>query len=228
VPSDTNLLAEVSDTAFVDAAPRPLYYRLAAVDIHGNLSHYVLVSPESPVATLVSIVTAHGAADRISLVWYVSQPALPAVVYRRLGDSPWGEIAQTFADGTGFLRYEDREVTRGQRYGYRLGIQDGGVEAFYGETTVLADDLELALDGIVPNPSIGDRLAVHFSLPSTDPATLELLDVSGRRLASQRLEGLVGRQTVTLEPDRGLAPGLYWIRLRHAGQERTTRAVVMQ
>ena len=228
VPSDANLIAEVSDTSYVDPAPRPLYYRLAAVDIHGNLSHYVLVSPESPVSTLVSVVTAQGAADRISLVWYVSQPALPAVVYRRTQASPWGAIAQAFADGSGFLRFEDDAVTRGERYGYRLGIQDGGVEAFFGETTVLAEDLRFALDGVVPNPSTGERLTVTFALPSADRATLELLDVTGRRLAGQRIEGAVGRQTVTLDAGRRLAPGLYWIRLRHAGQEKTTRAVVMQ
>ncbi|HXT99813.1 MAG TPA: FG-GAP-like repeat-containing protein, partial [Polyangia bacterium] len=90
VPSAANLIAEVTDTAFVDPTPRPLYYRLAAVDVHGNLSSYVLVSPETQVG-------------------------------------------------------------------------------------VLAGDLEFALDGLVPNPSTGDRIRIQLSLPSTAPATLELL-----------------------------------------------------
>ena len=228
VPSDANLIAEVSDTAYVDPAPRPRYYRLAAVDIHGNLSHFVLVSPESPVATLVSLVSAEGKSDRVSIVWYVGQPALSAAVYRRTGDSPWSALGQLFADGSGYLRFEDHAVERGERYVYRLGIQDGGVEGFFGETSVLAEDLEFALEGLVPNPSVGDRFTIHFTLPSADPATLELLDVSGRRLASQRVAGLVGRQTLVLDSGHGLSPGLYWIRLRHLGQEKTMRAVIMQ
>jgi hypothetical protein len=227
VPSAANLIAEVADTVFVDPVPKPRYYRIAAVDIHGNLSHYVLVSPEIPVATLVSVVSAQGASDRISLVWYLSQSALPATVYRRTEATSWSEVERAYADGSGFLRYEDHAVSRGERYSYRLGIQDGGLEAFFGETTVLADELEFALQGMVPNPSTGERLTVNFSLPSPERATLELLDVTGRRLAGQRIEGVVGRQTVVLDTGRRLAPGLYWIRLRHAGQEKTTRAVVM-
>jgi len=143
VPSAVNLIAEVADTAFVDPSPRPFYYRLAAIDVHGNMSGFVLVSPDA-----------------------------------------------------------------------QLGVPAG--------------DLVFALDGMIPNPSTGDHISIQLSLPSTEPALLELLDVSGRRLAGRRLEGVAGRQTVALDPGKALAPGLYWIRLRHAGEEKTARAVVMQ
>jgi len=156
------------------------------------------------------------------------QPALAATIYRRTEATAWREIARSFADGSGFLRYEDQSVTRGERYRYRLGIQDGGVEAFFGETSVLAEDVLFALEGVTPNPSVGDRLTVRFAVPSAAPGTLDLLDVGGRRLASHRIEGVVGRQTVVLDAGHPLAPGLYWIRLRHSGQELTTRAVVMR
>lgn len=43
VPSEANLVAAVSDTGHVDAAGTPYYYKLTAIDAHGN---------ESPVATL--------------------------------------------------------------------------------------------------------------------------------------------------------------------------------
>jgi hypothetical protein len=228
VPSDANLIAELTDTAFVDPAPRPLYYRLAAVDVHGNLSHFVLVSPESPVATLVSLVSAEGAADRIGITWFLSQPGLAASVYRRTDTSAWRAVAQSFADGSGFLRFDDRDVVRGTRYVYRLGIQDAGEEIFLGETSVLAEDVRFALEGVAPNPSTGGAITVRLILPSAEPGTIDLVDVSGRRVASQRLAGQAGRQTVTLAGSSQLAPGLYWIRLQHAGQERTARAVVIQ
>jgi hypothetical protein len=228
IPSDANLIAELTDTTFVDAAPRPLFYRLAAVDIHGNLSHFVLVSPGSPVATLVSLVSAEGAADHVGITWFLSQPGLAAVVYRRTESTGWRALAHSFSDGSGFLRFEDRDVARGTRYDYRLGIQDAGEEIFLGETSVLAEDLRFALEGVAPNPSSGGAITVRLILPSAEPGTIDLVDVSGRRVASQRLAGQAGRQTVTLAGSSQLAPGLYWIRLQHAGQERTARAVVIQ
>lgn len=45
VPSDLNLVAASADTGFVDAAATGFYYKLAATDVHGNSSGYVLVTP---------------------------------------------------------------------------------------------------------------------------------------------------------------------------------------
>ena len=44
VPGPSSFVAELSDTGYTDAAPAPSFYKLTAVDIHGN---------ESPVATLL-------------------------------------------------------------------------------------------------------------------------------------------------------------------------------
>jgi len=85
---------------------------------------------------------------------------------------------------------------------------------------------QLALRGVMPNP-VQDELRVSFSLRNSQAASLALFDVSGRQLASRRVEGMgVGWHTVTLGGSRSLAAGLYIIRLTQGGRSLTTRAAV--
>jgi hypothetical protein len=67
---------------------------------------------------------------------------------------------------------------------------------------------------------------VHFALPGDEPATLELLDVTGRRVRRQAVGTLgAGRHVVDL--GSGLKPGLYFIRLTQGGNQRVARATVI-
>jgi hypothetical protein len=80
---------------------------------------------------------------------------------------------------------------------------------------------------VLPNPSDGP-VSVTFSLPGSAPATLELFDVAGRRLAERAVGGLgAGTHQLRLDTDRvRLAAGLYLVRLRQSGRERVARAVI--
>ena len=227
-PTSANRIGSPRDTAFVDNSPTTSFYKLAAADIHGNLSHFVLVSPEGPVATLASLVSAEAAADHINLTWYVNEPGMAATLYRRTLSTDWSMLAALFADGQSFMRYSDADVARGETYGYRLGIQEAGGESFFAETYVLAEDTRFAIEGVAPNPAPGGRMTVRFTLPSAAPATIELLDVTGRRVDQRTLSGQAGQQTVELGSATRIAPGLYWVRLRHAGREGSIRAVVLE
>jgi hypothetical protein len=94
-------------------------------------------------------------------------------------------------------------------------VRDGGPLAF-------------ALAGVRPNPSVGERLSVAFVLPVAAPARLELLDVSGRRVAGHEVGWLgAGRHEVDLAAGRRFAPGIYLVRLTQGGDVRVTRAVLM-
>jgi hypothetical protein len=87
----------------------------------------------------------------------------------------------------------------------------------------------LALAGTLPNPSRDGRLRVRFSLPSSEPAMLELFDVSGRRIDAREVGNLgPGGHSVDLSADRALPDGVYLIRLTHAGNVRTSRAAVVR
>jgi hypothetical protein len=144
VPSPANLVAAPSDTGYTDSGA-PSFYKLTAIDRHGNESPVALLSPQGTVA---------------------------------VGDSPAA--------------------------------------------------LAFALDGPRPNPAIGGRMVVHFALPSGEPATLELLDVAGRRVRQQAVGVLgAGRHAVDLSLGQRLKAGLYFVRLSQGTSERVVRATAV-
>lgn len=125
------------------------------------------------------------------------------------------------------MRYEDRAVTSGTRYAYRLSYSDGTGIGLSEETWV---DVPLAarfaLRGVTPNPSAGDAV-VAFSLAGSGPGVLEVYDVSGRRVSSRAVGALgSGPHEVRLTEGRRLAAGVYTVRLVQGGQAATARAVV--
>jgi hypothetical protein len=86
-----------------------------------------------------------------------------------------------------------------------------------------------ALEGAWPNPSRGGALAVAFVLASAEPAQLELVDVSGRRVLTREVGALgAGRHVVELAGGTRLAPGLYLARITQGSNRGTVRIVVLQ
>ena len=91
-----------------------------------------------------------------------------------------------------------------------------------------ATEVRLALHGFTPNPPVRE-LAVSFSLPDAAPATLELLDLAGRRVRSVDVGTLgTGRHTVALGERVGLPSGVYLVRLRHSGRSLVAKCVLMR
>jgi hypothetical protein len=229
VPGPANLILATRDTGYVDPARTAYVYKLGAVDIHGNVSHFAVVTPNGPVAVLASLAGVEADADRIRLTWYAAGgPGLTATVYRRTAPSGWTALGTIEADGRGYLRYEDLAVQTGVRYGYRLGIVDGEGEVFVGEAWAVAERQVFSLEGIRPNPAAGSALTVFFSLPSAEPARLELLDVSGRCMVARDVGALgPGPHTLDLAAGRRIPPGIYLVRLSQRGNARTVRAAVL-
>jgi hypothetical protein len=86
----------------------------------------------------------------------------------------------------------------------------------------------LTLAAVHPNPARGDRLTVEFVLAREGPAALELLDVTGRRIARRELASPgVGSQAVELVRGARLAPGLYLVRLTQGHDTRVRRVIVL-
>jgi TolB protein len=86
---------------------------------------------------------------------------------------------------------------------------------------------ELRLEGACPSPARGPW-SVAFSLPDDAPATLELLDLAGRRLASRPVGALgPGRHVVELLGPQAHASGVCFLRLRHGTHQLVTRAVLL-
>jgi len=182
------------------------------------------------VATQLSLVSASAEPDRVRLEWLGADAAdLVATVYRRSESTAWASLARVSADGTGHLRYEDREVKAGERYAYRLGYTEDDQEQFTAETWVeVPAALELALNGFRPNPAVGVP-TIAFTLPRSAPGRLELFDLAGRRVAERDLGSLpAGRHNVRFDLDGDLAPGAYTMRITHAGQAIRARGVIVR
>ena len=87
------------------------------------------------------------------------------------------------------LTYEDR-VAGGGRFAYRLKLASGDVSEEVW-LTIPGASASLSLAGFMPNPAVRGG-TVAFTLPSAEPATLELVDVAGRRV-DHRDVGTLGR-----------------------------------
>lgn len=86
----------------------------------------------------------------------------------------------------------------------------------------------LSLSFATRNPS-ADRLAFSVVVPRRDPATLELLDVRGRVLATQDVGALgSGPHLVTLTAPGRLPAGLYFACLRQGRERRTLKAAILR
>jgi N-acetylneuraminic acid mutarotase len=87
---------------------------------------------------------------------------------------------------------------------------------------------ELSLGPARPNPGSGSRLSIPFTLPAGGRARLELVDVSGRRLAVREVGTLgAGRHTVDLAEGRRLPAGVYLVRLVQGTETRARRVAVL-
>ena len=181
------------------------------------------------VAAQLSLASSEVRNNRVALVWQGhGAAALNALVYRREQVGAWKRIGSAERDGPDRIRFADASVIAGTRYGYRLGYIEEGVERFSQEIWVDVPLAVLALEGLRPNPAV-EQLNVSFSLPRNEAATIELLDVSGRKVIEREVGSLgAGRHVVRLDRGERLSPGVYWLRLRQGDGQLLSRAVVMR
>jgi hypothetical protein len=188
------------------------------------------ITLDGVVATAVSLVSEEVTADRVALAWSTGGDALAsATLERRTEDAAWRALASLSPDGTGTLRYEDRDVVPGVRYGYRLAWSDASGAQRSAETWVEVPlAARFALAGALPNPSPRTALSVGYSLPERAAARLELFDAQGRVRAVRDLGAAdPGAHVEPFAEARALRPGLYWLRLTQGSRSATARVVLV-
>ncbi len=133
-----------------------------------------------------------------SVSWFVDNPSsAPGAARVRVRDDRVGAVD---ASDLGFTIAPD----------IRLGAPEPGAR------------LALA----VANPTL-ERLIVRFALRDRSAATLEVLDVSGRRAVAQDV-GALGPGEHARDLGRGLPAGLYWVRLTQGGERVVRQAVLVR
>jgi len=231
LPDATNLIVATRDTGHVDPMGGAFYYKLIAADVHGNLSRIAAVSPTNPVAALATAREAIWDGQVVRLRWSTSAtPADPVIVQRRTEESPWRDLSTHAVDGAGELAWVDEQAQMGGRYGYRLQWNQEGEVVTSGEVWVEVRQALTRLSGIRPNPASRETgFSVNFTLRTGAPATLEVFDLSGRRVARETLPSPTpGPHELHVQASRGLAPGVYLVELRAGGDRMITRAAIVQ
>jgi len=181
------------------------------------------------VSTRPMVMSAEASEAGIRVTWFAKDARLlESTVYRRTESSSWTYEGAPEVTGPDELRYDDADVTPGERYAYRLGYFDGATESFTEEIWVeAAAPLAFALDGFRPNPAVGLPI-VSLTLVKSEPARLEVFDLRGRLVLRRDLSGLgAGRHTVSLDGVR-LSPGVYVLRLTQGDQVVRVRGVVLK
>jgi len=86
---------------------------------------------------------------------------------------------------------------------------------------------EFALRGATPNPVVGANLVISFSLPSSQAASLRLVDVAGRTVATRTLATPTpGAQVLTLNGPERLRAGIYLLHLEQGTRSAVSKVVV--
>jgi len=186
------------------------------------------VLSDGTVGTLAALVSASAEPGLARLHWFsASGAAFEAGVERAEGDGVFAEIARVRADGSGHVRYEDRDVVAGTSYRYRLAVRENGATRYLGEVALrVPDGSRLALAGFVPNPAVG-ALRLSYTLATAERARIEVLDAAGRRVADRDLESMPGEHVVSFE-GAALSPGVYVLRLTQGSRTVTARAAIVR
>jgi len=141
----------------------------------------------------------------------------------------WQAVGVAEETMPGLRIYVDRAAAAGVAYRYRGRYRDEEGEH------VTAASLPVRWPGRVARLSLvatrgsvvrGGALDFAIVVPGSGVATLELVDIRGRRVARLEIVGTEGEtRTVTLEPDPSAGPGLYFARLSD-GRSSIVRRIV--
>ena len=207
--------ADAGASAVVPVAASPVGY--GESDAAPTLSWALPVVSTSALAFDVEVATdeAMTAPERLTVDAGDADAAV-AVARRAPGTYFWRVRSRTadgqmsdFSDVAAFIVYDASQVT--------------GAEAS------VAGEMHLAAP--MPNPVRG-AATLRFALPSAGDATLDLLDVTGRRVAVVATGAFAaGPQTVVWDGEAdgvALAPGVYVLRLTHGATTRTQPLVIVR
>jgi sugar lactone lactonase YvrE len=216
IPGESTLIAAQADTGFVDPVTGGQYcYKLAAMDVHGNLGRFAIIPPFGATAALATFLEPVVSGSTVRLSWYLTlDEPLTIGVERRTLAQGWESIGDAEVDGSGYVRFEDTGLLAGMRYGYRLVLRRAaGAIDDAGEGWIDVPVSEADATVSVPNPVIDGTVSVSFVPPPGPRVRVELFDLAGRMVASREVPAGAGRQTVALARSNTLSPGVYLVRV---------------
>jgi hypothetical protein len=186
------------------------------------------IGPSGVVAVLASLAAASIDAGTAHLSWLVSDPNARLTIERRVDAGAWTRVADTSPDGRGFVLFDDPVPAGAASLSYRLAWFESGTRTTAGEVTLtVPHESRFALESLAPNPA-RDGITVRFALRSGASATLELLDIAGRRVRSEALGATGGERVIRLSGLDALPAGIYLARLSQGAERAIARVALVK
>jgi hypothetical protein len=166
--------------------------------------------------------------DTITVTWTAPQ-GFQATLSRRIDAGAFVDIGSVTADASDQIVYVDTNVAPGHTYTYRLEVS-GFCQTFAGTVGVPVSgppSAPFGIDLIRPNPTRHD-VFVELRRTGQAPASLELLDVTGRQIHKIDVTCPVGLFcAVNLTSGISVKPGLYFVRLSEGSRESVKRVIIL-
>jgi hypothetical protein len=239
VPDESNRLGTTDGTYLFDPSWVKAYqyfYKLVAVDRHGNASPAALLRPEDvKVGTMLQSFAATLAGSVAEISWKLSGVDETAEfrVLREIAGSGFAELAsaEVARDGASYS-FKDATLEPGTTYRYRVDVVEGaGSRTLFETDAISTPAMPLALNQNHPNP-FNPSTTIGYYLPVDSPVTLEVYDSAGR-LVARLLDGVKQAKGPHSVEWRGLdaqgrsaSSGLYFYRLRN-GTETISRKMIL-
>jgi hypothetical protein len=214
------------------------FYKLVAVDRHGNTSVPALLRPQDiKVGTTLASFAAALSGAAVEISWTLTEAGADArfVVLRSAAATGAGfeELASPQISRSGLsFSMADRGVEPGTTYRYRVNVVDeAGSRTLFETEAISTPAMPLTLNQNHPNP-FNPSTTIGYYLPVDATVTLDVYDTSGR-LVARLLNGAKQAKGTHSVAWRGLdaqgrqsSSGVYFYRLT-SGKETISKKMVL-
>jgi hypothetical protein len=180
---------------------------------------------------LPQLIEAVARPSQVRLVWRLASAVRESLeVERRFESDDWRSLGRAACDASGRVVVVDRGAPQGTRVEYRLGVALEDARMFFEPVGIDIPHAPLVLTlHRARIDASRNALALAFALPAGEAPVVELIDVTGRRVARQSLTGLDPGEHETSVPLPGRVPaGVYFLRLMQSGQLRTAKLALLR
>ena len=239
VPDASNLLGTTDGTQLIDGSWVKAYmyfYKLVAVDRHGNESPAALLKPEDiNVGTLLRSFAASLSGAGVEISWTLSEAGADArfAALRSAAGGSFEELESPRIERDGLsFSLSDGTVEPGTTYRYRVDVVDAaGSRALFETQGISTPAMPLTLNQNHPNP-FNPATTIGYYLPVDVPVTLDVYDTSGRLVARLLAGAKQSKGTHSVEwrgidmQGRTASSGVYFYRLT-CGKETISRKMIL-